>query len=1698
MYKNTNRYFWLFLALLFLVPATNIYADGSKDLYPDGALGRRAYLTSYYTSYSGSLPFQSYGTHYVYAKANETIALASSAWTGDATIKLFRPNGSEITTLDRANNAGRISTRAQELAGPKLTSTDNTTNRYLPIYYTVPAGGEGIYKVEFWSKTTTEMISTTGLVNTMADALWNSWNSSNTKSTHIGAWDVSVINTAKNGYIKGRVYANLLNMRIEGSSSASQGFYGKMYVLTKDGYTYRVDNNGNNGILFAFFVNNNGFVKGKQSNGSIDYTPLYKSLKTVDEAVNDNKIWDPTGPDNEQNITHKMFYTLPSEDLPKDTPVNGAVPGGSTWLKNSVVVPRVMDVRIQGADNTEGQVSTKGGYIKFNTESQGAYTIKIESNGTPSFATRYLYGTAVAGENSVYWDGKDGNLTPIPAGTAPASITVQLQGAEVHFPYFDMENNINGIKLELLDHELLPSQEVVKSDIVYWNDADIPSASNGVASNPKNNSHLPSSLGGVGSSGISSNSNGHKWGGGGTTGTFGDVKSMDTWTFIKGEEETIDTNVAIKIADLEVKSVTTFESGTTTPKDDFIVGDQLDYKVVVKNNGPSDVEEAPFTFRLPPGFEPTDDPVFSGNGCGTESIAMEYDPVTHTYRSKLNLPDGCEITYTFKAKVTGNSDPDDTDAVAGILRPNDVTDPNATNSSDPEKDMYPLPQGRTWDDLWKYPADWPDANGVVNYYVPPFSAEFECTHSNSTDPCNNSKKKTVEVTRMSDLAILKEVNRMDPDVGDIVTFTLAISNKGPHDAVNIIVTDTLPNGYLIETINGDGVANGNIIEWEIPELGKNDTPVSLSFTAKVLASGDYTNVAAVIGEGYDPVLENNRSSVTVVPCIGENIFIEDFGISDPNINHGRRESEYMPSGSFSFGTSKDNTNDYYISHIDNNHYAVVAPGYIKKGTVDGYYFWTPAVGEPNTVTDRSGTENGAVMVINAGETLNSFYDRPALLKAGSGYRASFWLYLVNGPSQVAIDIKHSQTKEVLATLTSPNLWDWDPTYKGKWTLFELYFVVPGGEGPDCNASNVVLSFRNNKAEYQGNDYFIDDIRLDKTCSIPSDAPTIECPTESSKNYWIGGKPGAPNAWNEEENWTAGFVPGINEDVVFATKDNNGEGGDGNGEGAAKDHLYLDDADDDNSGGRIIGRLENNSNMDLVITSGNQLTINGKVEEKTEQSDGSYGTGTILVKSTTIPTDGSQPVNAPTGTLKINPEENPDGVQAVVEFYNQAYDCADCGFYTRSWQYFGTPVDGSDFPFQSPVSESVNRWEEPVNGNKWVSVTSGNLIPFRGYQITNTGTTQPDHIYDFAGTLNVGDKDVALTRTTTPVVVNYAGANLVANSYTAAIPIKPEAMTFTNAEATVYLFNTGTRDEWRKLNGTAINKQGYRAGQYLAVPVNLGGTLHFPDRIPSMHSFMVLVDDATTTGKVAIKYDQLTKNTKVALGDGSTEIVTRSAESKSASSIPSLVMDVIGEQSADRIWIFTKEGTTNGFDNGWDGRKMAESGIVQFYVADEADKDHFQVATVPGLDNLPLGFEADVDGEYTIEFALSDHWANEEIYLNDLASGTQTRITNGGSYRFAAKKGDSSTRFSLSSSGGILTGGEAAKITVSSIDAGKIAIHNRSDNDCSVFISNTAGKLLKRLEVVAGDEQTVEDMPGGTHVVRLQNAVINDARKIVVR
>ena len=71
------------------------------------------------------------------------------------------------------------------------------------------------------------------------------------------------------------------------------------------------------------------------------------------------------------------------------------------------------------------------------------------------------------------------------------------------------------------------------------------------------------------------------------------------------------------------------------------------------------------------------------------------------------------------------------------------------------------------------------------------------------------------------------------------------------------------------------------------------------------------------------------------------------------------------------------------------------------------------------------------------------------------------------------------------------------------------------------------------------------------------------------------------------------------------------------------------------------------------------------------------------------------------------------------------------------------------------------------------------------------------------------------------------------------------------------------------------------------------------------------------------------------------------------------------------------------------------------------------------------------------------------------------------------------------------------INVSAPESGKVSISNQSSKACTVFISGTDGKLLQKLEVEAGGERVVENLAGRTYVVRLQNATVNDVRKITM-
>ena len=178
------------------------------------------------------------------------------------------------------------------------------------------------------------------------------------------------------------------------------------------------------------------------------------------------------------------------------------------------------------------------------------------------------------------------------------------------------------------------------------------------------------------------------------------------------------------------------------------------------------------------------------------------------------------------------------------------------------------------------------------------------------------------------------------------------------------------------------------------------------------------------------------------------------------------------------------------------------------------------------------------------------------------------------------------------------------------------------------------------------------------------------------------------------------------------------------------------------------------------------------------------------------------------------------------------------------------------------------------------------------------------------------------------------------------------------------------------------------------------------------------------------------------------------------------------------------------------RKVVLDDTIRLYALSDIGNDKFQVAAVPELNNLLIGFDADKDGRYTLEFALSDHFAKGSVYLHDLQTEAQHRITNTTSYTFDAKRGDSGARFRLSFDE---DGVDSEEMSVIVGTVGKrIVVTNKSVHDYTVQIYTTDGKLLLRQEVKAGGKSTTEALIDGAYVVSLHSpTTATDVRKVIV-
>ncbi|WP_232540813.1 SdrD B-like domain-containing protein [Spirosoma endbachense] len=119
-------------------------------------------------------------------------------------------------------------------------------------------------------------------------------------------------------------------------------------------------------------------------------------------------------------------------------------------------------------------------------------------------------------------------------------------------------------------------------------------------------------------------------------------------------------------------------------------------------------------------------------------------------------------------------------------------------------------------------------------------------------------------TLTADVVMAKTADKSVVKRGELVTYTLTVSNQGKYTAHNVDVRDVLPKGLeLVSVLTPKSSVSYGVLTKRIDSLpvGKSE---SIVFTARLLTKGEVVNTAQITYlDNVDTDLTNNSSSVTV-------------------------------------------------------------------------------------------------------------------------------------------------------------------------------------------------------------------------------------------------------------------------------------------------------------------------------------------------------------------------------------------------------------------------------------------------------------------------------------------------------------------------------------------------------------------------------------------------------------------------------------------------------------------------------------------------------------------------------------------------------------------------------------------------------------------------------------------------------------------
>lgn len=169
-----------------------------------------------------------------------------------------------------------------------------------------------------------------------------------------------------------------------------------------------------------------------------------------------------------------------------------------------------------------------------------------------------------------------------------------------------------------------------------------------------------------------------------------------------------------------------------------VPGGNVTYTIVVTNNGAGDVTNAHVIDTFPAGFSVTYTSVAIGGASGNTVAGAG------NLNETLNMPNGSSVTYTVTATIP--SDATGTISNTATVSASGIVDSNSGNNSATDSDTVLVPE--------------------------------------------------------ADLSVTKTNNTTGVAAGQNTTYTITVTNNGPSDASNVVVTDTLDADFTLVSTSG--------------------------------------------------------------------------------------------------------------------------------------------------------------------------------------------------------------------------------------------------------------------------------------------------------------------------------------------------------------------------------------------------------------------------------------------------------------------------------------------------------------------------------------------------------------------------------------------------------------------------------------------------------------------------------------------------------------------------------------------------------------------------------------------------------------------------------------------------------------------------------------------------------------------------------